>query len=465
MPAQFDNSYARLSAQFHTKQPPRVPTNPSLIAYNQSLGASLGFDFTDDSEIAQIFSGAKTLVGGEPLAQLYSGHQFGTYNPQLGDGRALLLGEVIDQHDNRRDIQLRGSGPTPYSRGGDGLAAIGPVIREYLVSEAMHALGIPTTRALAAVTTGDPVYRDDVLPGAVLTRVASSHIRVGTFQVFAARRQYDDLRSLYEYSVARHYPEANDPLEFLQCVINAQTDLIAKWMGIGFIHGVMNTDNCLISGETIDYGPCAFMDAYHPMQVFSSIDRMGRYAFGNQPQIIVWNMAQLATALVPLMPDQDQAIQDFTDAIHAMPEMLKSAQERVLLNKIGITSQTDEDRALVADMLTILAQTGDDFTNFFVDLTHQRPLSEHWKEWFKKWTQNIEDKYKSLELMRQTNPVVIPRNHQIERIIQDAIEGDYTSFQAALETWTNPYDPAHLDGPWTAAPKPEEIVPATFCGT
>lgn len=465
MPAQFDNSYARLPAQFYTKQPPRAPSNPSLIAYNQSLGATLGFEFQDDEEIAQIFSGAKALEGGEPLAQLYAGHQFGTYNPQLGDGRALLLGEINDINGLHRDIQLKGSGPTPYSRGGDGLAAIGPVIREYLVSEAMHALGIPTTRALAAVTTGDPVYRETILPGAVLTRVASSHIRVGTFQIFAARGQYEDLRRLYDYSVTRHYPEAKDPLEFLQCVIKAQTDLIAKWMSIGFIHGVMNTDNCLISGETIDYGPCAFMDSYHPMQVFSSIDRTGRYAFGNQPQIIVWNMAQLATSLVPLMPDQDQAIKDFTDAIHAMPDMLKSAQESVLLRKIGITRQTDEDRALVSEMLAILAETNTDFTNFFVDLTYQRPQPDPWNEWFKKWSQTIEQNTDYLAVMQESNPIVIPRNHQVERIIQDATDGDYSTFHEALDVWTRPYSQDHLDTLWTKAPTQEEIVQATFCGT
>ena len=321
----FDNSFAALGEAFFTRAGAESPSDPQLIAYNAALGASLGLTRGTDSELAQVYGGSVAPAGADPLAQLYAGHQFGTFNPQLGDGRALLLGEVIGTDGQRRDIQLKGSGRTPYSRGGDGKAWLGPVLREYVVSEAMAALGIPTTRALAAVSTGDPVYREQgALPGAVLTRVAASHLRVGSFQVFASRGQTADLQTLLEYTLSRHYPDADGPEGLLQAVIDAQTRLIPAWMSVGFIHGVMNTDNCALSGETIDYGPCAFMDAYEADRVFSSIDRMGRYAFSNQPDLVMWNMAQLATALVPLMPDADTAVERFTAMIHAMREGLRA---------------------------------------------------------------------------------------------------------------------------------------------
>ncbi|CAN0158921.1 unnamed protein product, partial [Chrysoparadoxa australica] len=289
-----------------------------------------------DPALAAILGGNAIPEGAEPLAQLYAGHQFGQFNPQLGDGRALLLGEVIGTDGLRRDIQLKGSGPTPFSRRGDGRAWLGPVLREYVVSEAMHALGIPTTRALAAIRTGQDVIRERPLPGAVLTRVAQSHIRVGTFQVFAAQRDTDRLQTLFDYTVDRHYPHAKDPLDLLTAVMERQADLITRWMAVGFIHGVMNTDNCALSGETIDYGPCAFMDSYDPDTVFSSIDRFGRYGYAAQADIIVWNMAQLATALVPLMPDTDKAVEDFTKAIHTMPGMLQQHWRQRFGQKIGL---------------------------------------------------------------------------------------------------------------------------------
>ena len=308
----FDNSFAQLPAGFYTKLPATPVKAPKLIAYNQGLAKDLGITGGSESALAEIFSGNQTPAGAEPLAQLYSGHQFGQYNPQLGDGRALLLGEALCPDGARFDIQLKGAGPTPYSRNGDGRSWLGPVLREYVVSEAMHALGVPTTRALAAVETGQPVLRATVYPGGILTRVAKSHLRVGSFQVFAARRDITALQTLFEYTVERHFPQAQSPEALLTAVIDLQARLIAKWMSLGFIHGVMNTDNCQIAGETIDYGPCAFMDIYHPDQVFSSIDRTGRYAYSNQPNIIVWNMAQFATALIPLMPDSEAAIERFT---------------------------------------------------------------------------------------------------------------------------------------------------------
>ena len=300
----FDNSYARLPAAFYARQSPTPVGNPHLFAYNQKLGAILGFPEATDADRAAAFGGVTVPDGATPLAQLYSGHQFGNYNPQLGDGRAVLLGEVIGKDGLRRDIQLKGSGPTPFSRMGDGRAWLGPVLREYIVSEAMFALGIPTTRALAATLTGENVIRETVLPGAILTRVAASHLRVGTFQVFAHRGQREELSRLTNYAIWRHYPDASGPIDLLRRVCAAQADLIAAWMSVGFVHGVMNTDNCTISGETIDYGPCAFIDEYHADTVFSSIDRMGRYAFSNQPGIAVWNMAQFATSLRSYTPCQ-----------------------------------------------------------------------------------------------------------------------------------------------------------------
>src|SRR6056297_2899146 len=310
----FDNSYAQLPPAFFTRLDPTPVKSPRLLAFNEALARELGID-TQGADLAAIFAGNKVPEGATPLAQLYAGHQFGGFSPQLGDGRANLLGEVIDRSGSRRDIQLKGSGPTPYSRMGDGRAWLGPVLREYVLSEAMNALGVPTTRALAAIRTGEVVIRERPLPGAVLTRVAQSHIRVGTFQVFAARRDMDSLQTLFDYTVERHYPDASDPLDLLDAVIARQADLVAQWMSFGFIHGVMNTDNCTLSGETIDYGPCAFMDAYDPDTVFSSIDRFGRYGYAAQADIIVWNMAQLATALVPLMPDPEAAVESFTKSV------------------------------------------------------------------------------------------------------------------------------------------------------
>jgi serine/tyrosine/threonine adenylyltransferase len=327
----FDNSYARLPDRFYTRQAPVPVEAPALIAVNEALAARLGLTLPEDPvETAAIFAGNRLPEGAEPLAQVYAGHQFGGWVPQLGDGRAILLGEVVAPDGARFDIQLKGAGRTPYSRMGDGRAWLGPVIREYVVSEAMAALGIPTTRALAAVTTGEIVLREGRMPGAVFARVAASHIRVGTFQFFAARRDVDALRALAGHAIARHYPEVEGPAGLLDAVIGAQAALVARWMGVGFIHGVMNTDNMAVSGETIDYGPCAFMDEYHPETVFSSIDQYGRYAYANQPQIAVWNLAQLATALLPLMPDRDAAIEEFTAAVNGFADRFDAEWHAVL---------------------------------------------------------------------------------------------------------------------------------------
>ena len=441
-------------------------SNPALIAWNSDLAGELGIVAQDEAEIASVFSGNQTANGSAPLAQAYSGHQFGYFNPQLGDGRALLLGEVIDQSGIRRDIQLKGSGRTPFSRRGDGRAWLGPVLREYLVSEAMHSMGIPTTRALAAVSSGDPVYRETILPGAVLTRIARSHLRVGTFQYFAQRRDIEGLQTLFTYARDRHYPDAETPLDFLNCVIAAQARLIAKWMGVGFIHGVMNTDNCSISGETIDYGPCAFMDAYHPMCVFSSIDQQARYAYAHQPDIIVWNMAQLATSLVPLMPDQENAVKVFTEAIHAMPQMIQKEWAAVFAAKLGVAKPIETDAQLARDLLTIAQKYKMDFTILFHDLTEQfesitEAENSDLNQWLIRWHAETLGRRDPV-LMRQSNPAVIPRNHQVEAVITAAVNGDFDPFHDMLRAVTRPFE-THAE--YMAAPKQHEVVQATFCGT
>ena len=462
----FDNTYANLPTHFHHVQGADPVSNPALIAWNRDLARELGIVARDDAEIAGVFSGNQTAQGSAPLAQAYSGHQFGYFNPQLGDGRALLLGEVIDRSGTRRDIQLKGSGRTPFSRSGDGRAWLGPVLREYLVSEAMHAMGIPTTRALAAVSTGDPVYRETILPGAVLTRVARSHLRVGTFQYFAHRRDIEGLQTLFTYARDRHYPDAETPLDFLNCVIAAQARLIAKWMGVGFIHGVMNTDNCSISGETIDYGPCAFMDAYHPMCVFSSIDQQARYAYANQPDIIVWNMAQLATSLVPLMPDQEDAVKVFTEAIHAMPQMIQNESAAVFTAKLGVAKPIETDAQLARDLLSLAQNHKMDFINLFQYITEQcESITEteysDLYQWLIRWHAETFGRRDPV-LMRQSNPAVIPRNHQVEAVITAAMNGDFDPFHEMLRAVTRPFE-THDN--YMAAPKPHEVVQATFCGT
>lgn len=466
----FDNSYARLPTRFYTRQLPVPVKDPELLAFNNDLARSIGIKPGSAAEMALVFSGNRMPDGSEPLAQVYAGHQFGGFSPQLGDGRATLLGEVLSGG-TRFDIQLKGSGPTPYSRMGDGRAWLGPVLREFMVSEAMHALGVPTSRALAAVSTGEQVYREaGALPGAVLTRVAASHVRVGTFQYFAARRDIPALEALFEYVVTRHYPDVQSPTELLQAVIAAQTDLIARWMAVGFIHGVMNTDNTTLSGETIDYGPCAFLDTYHPDKVFSSIDLQGRYAYSNQPNVIVWNMAQLATALVPLMPNQDAAVEEFTKIIHAMPDRIEAAWQKTFARKIGLAEARSNDMTLVVDLLQLMAEGRADFTNTFRALSDGQARDQfldpkRFDTWEARWNARLEAEDAPMELMQATNPVYIPRNHKIEQMITAAVSGDLEPFKRLSRVLATPFDVQDDAEDLRRPPNASEVVQETFCGT
>ena len=469
----FDNSYARLPDRFYHRQSADPVRAPGLIAVNAALARDLGLDpdALESPDGLAILAGNAVPEGADPLAQAYAGHQFGGWSPQLGDGRALLLGEVIDRHGIRRDIQLKGSGRTPYSRMGDGRAWVGPVIREYLVSEAMHAMGIPTTRALAAVTTGEPVIREAVFPGAVLTRVASSHIRVGTFQFFAARGDEEAVRLLADHVIARHYPDAGDTLGLLRAVIERQARLIAAWMSVGFIHGVMNTDNAQLAGETIDYGPCAFMDIYQANKVFSSIDQFGRYAYGNQPNIAVWNMAQFATCLLPLIDsDSDAAIARATEAVHAFPVHYSAAWLDRFRAKLGLTTEEPEDEALIDDLLTAMEEGQADFTNGFAGLsdgTAQDWFTDHaaWDAWAPRYAARLARQGGAdSAAMAQANPKIIPRNHRVEAAIEAAAKGDYGPFRGLLRAITHPFD-TPSDPDLLLPPEPDEVVHRTFCGT
>ena len=463
----FDNTYARLPGRMFTPIAPTPVAAPARVAVNAELAAALGIDpdwLASDAALA-VFAGNAVPDGAAPLAQLYAGHQFGNWNPQLGDGRAVLLGEVVGRDGQRRDIQLKGSGPTPYSRAGDGRAWLGPVLREYLVSEAMHALGVPTTRALAAVTTGEEIYREARLPGAVLTRVAASHIRVGTFQVYAARGDVEALRALTDHVIARHYPGVDGPQALLDAVVARQGRLIAHWMALGFIHGVMNTDNAAVSGETIDYGPCAFMDAYDPQKVFSSIDQYGRYAYANQPGIAAWNMAQFATSLLPLMPDQDAAIERFTASVNGLRDVYQAAWLERFGAKLGLADAGADDLPLIEDLLTLMARDGADFTNTFAALgtpaaQDQFADRDAFAAWRARWEARRGPDF--AQVMARANPQVIPRNHRIEAVIAAAVAGDLAPFEAMLAAVTRPFAP---NADFARAPVAGEEVRATFCGT
>ena len=468
---EFDNSYARLPDKFYTRLTPTAVSSPSLLKLNTSLAEEMGLDaewLASPDGIAML-AGNDMPAGAEPLAQVYAGHQFGGWSPRLGDGRALLLGEVKAPGGSHWDIQLKGSGPTPYSRSGDGRAWLGPVLREYIVSEAMAALDVPTTRALAAVTTGDIVLREDRMPGAILTRVASSHIRVGTFQYFASQHDVDGVAALLEFAIARHYPhlDPTDALGFLREVVDAQAALIAKWMGLGFIHGVMNTDNCHVGGLTIDYGPCAFMDAYHPAKVFSSIDQFGRYAYGAQPEIVVWNLAQLATSLLPLIDaDADRAVEAAQDALHAFGPAYTARWKDVFFAKLGLTDGNDDDISLVQDLLTRMSENQADFTLTFRGLLDGSAREQFvdptaFDDWQLSWKQSKPD----ADIMAAANPVFIPRNHQIELAIQEGVAGDMTRFNRLNDVLRTPFtdQPDHAD--LKAAPSNQELVHQTFCGT
>ncbi|MCC5984489.1 MAG: YdiU family protein [Rhodobacteraceae bacterium] len=472
----FDNSYARLPPHLFARVDPVPAPAPRLIAWNAALARDLGLPEAPEDARAAVFSGSALPEGAEPLAMAYAGHQFGGFVPQLGDGRAHLLGEVIARDGTRMDIQLKGSGRTPFSRGGDGLAWIGPVLREYLVSEAMAAMGVPTTRALAAVATGAPVWREQgQLPGAVLTRVAQSHIRVGTFQYFAARRDVPALQALLDHAAARHFPQAEGAAGFLRAVVAAQAELVAQWMALGFIHGVMNTDNCHVGGLTIDYGPCAFMDAYHPDTVFSSIDRFGRYAYANQPQIAVWNLAQLATCLLPLMPkDQDAAIAEATEIVHGFAPLYETAHGTRFAAKLGLADWRAGDEALLQALLDRMARLGADFTRVFYGLRTGKAAAEFrepeaFETWAADWRARLDAEGSTQSdaqaRMARANPGIIPRNHQVEAAITAAVAGNDVPFHRLHAACTRPFDPAPEDADLMAPPRPEERVQATFCGT
>ncbi|MDA5094298.1 YdiU family protein [Aliiroseovarius sp. KMU-50] len=463
----FDNSYARLPKRFYSRLNPMPVKAPAPLVMNEELAHELGFDPTELTP--DVLTGNNLLPGTEPLSQAYAGHQFGGWVPQLGDGRASLLGEVTGDF-GRRDIQLKGSGITPYSRNGDGRAWLGPVMREYLVSEAMHAMGIPTTRALGAALTGEIVQRERAYPGAVLMRVAASHIRVGTFQFFAARQDKEALELLLEHAISRHYPGTEGPVAFLSAVMERQAELVAAWMSVGFIHGVMNTDNMAVSGETIDYGPCAFMDAYHPRTVFSSIDQMGRYAYAAQPDMALWNLAQLGTALLPLMTDQDAAIEEMNEVLTSFPELFQTAWIRRFRAKIGLIREEEGDMDLITGLLSRMATSQSDFTWTFSGLLSGAAKAEFnedeaWDSWATDWRARLAREDNPKAVMAAANPVVIPRNHQIEAAIQAGVDGDLGPFQRLASAFIRPYAPKEADMDLTLPPKPEERVMRTFCGT
>lgn len=477
----FENTYVNLPEMFFTKKGPSHVKAPSLVKLNSSLAKELGLniDALQSNEGIEILSGNKIPEGSIPLAQAYAGHQFGHFT-LLGDGRALLLGEHITPKGERIDIQLKGSGRTPYSRGGDGKAALGPMLREYIISEAMHALNIPTTRSLAVTKTGEAVIRETYLKGAILTRVASSHIRVGTFQYARNWGTAKDIKKLANYTLKRHFKEIeneeNPYLSLLKEVIKRQAELIAKWQLVGFIHGVMNTDNMTISGETIDYGPCAFMDTYGPETVFSSIDIYGRYAYKNQPNMAVWNLARFAETLLPLLStDQDEAINLAEDALAEFSEIFKNNWISGMRAKLGIFNEEAEDEELIKNLLSIMQKYKADYTNTFRALTiddlngSEIFNSEEFKEWYKMWQERLsrqdESKDLSKKLMKSSNPAVIPRNHRVEEALEAAEKGDYSVMDKLLDVLINPFEYSKNQEEYAKLPKPSSCKYKTYCGT
>ena len=478
----FDNSYVRLPAHFYARQNPTPVAAPKLVRLNTALAEQLGLDADAlaSPEGVAMLAGNQMPAGAEPIALGYAGHQFGHFVPQLGDGRANLLGEIIDRDGIRRDIQLKGSGQTPFSRRGDGRAALGPVLREYLISEAMAALGIATTRTLAAVITGEPVWREKMLPGAVLTRVALSHIRVGTFQYFAAQGNEDAVRQLADYAIARHYPEASgatNPYQaFLGAVVRRQADLVASWLLVGFIHGVMNTDNCSIAGETIDYGPCAFIDAYDPGAVFSSIDHQGRYAYGNQPRMALWNLTRLAETLLPLLDNNEELA---TEALSSFAPRFQAAYFGGLRRKIGLLTEQEGDDNLTQDLLKLMAADGADFTLTFRHLSHaaENPADDGriyalFKDtaacaaWMQNWRGRLTQETSPGTVMRAANPAFISRNHIVESVLTAAVErSDFQPFEELHQVLSQPYRDNPAFQRYAMSPMDNERVLQTFCGT
>ena len=475
---QWDHSYARLPEIFFTHTQPVAVADPRLVILNRPLAISLGLDPDVLKNEAKLFAGIKIPQGSEPIAQAYAGHQYGHFT-NLGDGRAILLGEHLTPSGHRFDIQLKGSGRTRYSRGGDGRAALGPMLREYIISEAMHALGIPTTRSLAVATTGEEVVRQELLPGAVLTRVAASHIRVGTFQYAAALDNLDALRALADHTLQRHFQELIESetryFDFFQAVTERQAALIAKWLHVGFIHGVMNTDNMALSGETIDYGPCAFMNDYDPETVFSSIDRQGRYAYGNQPQIARWNLARLAEALLPLLhEDPNTAVDLANEALGAFEARFQGHWLLGMRSKLGLITAEKEDAALVQELLDWMHASHLDFTNTFRTLSDESAIAKptfidtEFLAWHEQWITRLarqpQSPAEATEKMRAHNPAVIPRNHKVEEALAAAADGDLNVMHCLLDVLADPYrNGTSLE--YTAPPSPGAAAYQTFCGT
>jgi len=478
----FDNSYVQLPEAFHVRLNPEPVRVPKLVIFNEALAQFLGLnpDALKGDAGAAVFSGNTIPEGAEPLAQAYAGHQFGAFT-MLGDGRAILLGEQVTPRGKRFDIQYKGSGKTPFSRNGDGRAALGPMLREYIISEALDALGIPTTRSLAVVTTGEPVFRETALQGAILTRTAASHIRVGTFEYAAARGQPDEIRVLADYTIRRHFPdltaEKNPYPGLLGAVMNQQASLVARWQQVGFIHGVMNTDNMALCGETIDYGPCAFMDAYDPDTVFSSIDHHGRYAYGRQPQIAQWNLARLAETLLPLIHEDPQdAVSMANEVIANFPDTFRHFRLAGMGSKLGLVNEEAGDGALIEDLLDCMHRHGADFTNTFRSLA-SGPMPEaslfqapDFKQWYARWQARLERQPDSREasrrLMSTHNPAIIPRNHKVEEALAAAVErADFTVMKKLLAVLSQPYQDPPEQADYHLPPPPSAEPYQTFCGT
>jgi uncharacterized protein YdiU (UPF0061 family) len=475
----FDNTYSKLSNAFKEEVKPTPVHNPELVVLNDQLAKDLNLDFSkiEKKDLSQIFSGNTLPKGSTTIAQAYAGHQFGHFT-MLGDGRAVLLGEHLVNNTNRYDVQFKGSGRTSFSRSGDGRAVLGPMLREYIISEAIHALKIPTTRSLAVVKTGEKVVRENLLPGAILTRVASSHIRVGTFQYIAAKQNIDDLNTLVDYTINRHYPEIqsskNKALDLLNLVMERQCKLVVNWMRVGFIHGVMNTDNMTISGETIDYGPCAFMDHYNPKTVFSSIDQLGRYSFSNQPPITKWNLSRFAECLIPLIDkNEDKAIQLATEIIDNFQNIYEEKWLNMMRDKLGLFGKSKDDKKLIDDLLSWMEKNKADYTNTFCylmnikignnSLYNDKDFINWSNEWQNRISINDNSKEKSLELMKETNPVIIPRNHKVEEALKAANEDNLEVMNKMLSKFDNPYD-EQKDIEDYQLPSLDDNY-QTFCGT
>ena len=477
----FQTTYTNLPEPFFSEVSPEPVASPSVVIVNKELASSMGLDFSSLSKKEQsaLFSGNQLPKGSTPFAQAYAGHQFGHFTI-LGDGRAHVLGEHVSPEKVRFDIQFKGSGRTPYSRRGDGKAVLGPMLREYIISEAMHHLGIPTTRSLAVITTGESVMREAPLPGAILTRVASSHIRVGTFEFASAKGDIDLVSAILDYTIQRHYPDLdenkNKAIALIQAVMEGQADLIAHWMRVGFIHGVMNTDNMTLSGESIDFGPCAFMDAYNPSTVFSSIDHAGRYAYANQAKIAQWNIARLCETLLPLIDeDIDKAIEIAEEAINKFPAIYQEKWLDMMRSKLGLFGAQADDKELISELLNWMNNNHADYTNTFRKLSAKRKPNgklfeqKSFEDWYARWQARIEQNSEHLEdsicLMNKTNPSVIPRNHKVEEALEAANTGDFTPLNSLLAALNRPYEDRESLKPYQNPPEPTQRVYQTFCGT